>query len=96
MKAIITNLSKESSYYDLIGQTFEVKEVLHSNVALIIEGITTDFYFKEVFIVDIEKEVQIAYDLSNWLSSNTSHYSRLKNYCKAKNIITNEQYNGIA
>jgi hypothetical protein len=95
MKAIITNLSKESSYYDLIGQTFEVKEVLHGLVALKINGKTTDFSFKEIFIVDIEKEVQTAYDNWNW-DSGKSAYTRIMDYCNSKNINVSPNYNSFA
>lgn len=56
MKAII-NVSKGSAYSQYNGLTFEVKEVLSKSVAVDINGVTTDFSFSEVMIVDIYQEV---------------------------------------
>lgn len=102
MKAIITNVKKSSGFAYLNGHTFEVKEILHDLVALsipskIIYGKfdTCDFLFAEVTIVDIDNEMQQAYDDYNWGNDNKT-YSRLKNYCAYKSIKTNEKIQTIA
>jgi CYTH domain-containing protein len=62
MKAIV-NVNKNSHYVKFNGLTFEVKELLSKQVALLIpnvefgKDITTDFGFKEVIIVDIVDEI---------------------------------------
>jgi hypothetical protein len=100
MKAIIK--TKSASYKHLNGRTFNVKEVFTSFVALevtseFVKGgiITTDFNHNEVLIVDIDTEVQRAYDDHNW-GSNHKAYIHLKNYCIANRIKTNEQLTTIA
>lgn len=57
MKVII-NVNQKSSYSYLNGRTFEIKELLSSMISVEIKGITIDFGFKEIFIVDIEKELE--------------------------------------
>jgi hypothetical protein len=100
MKAIIK--TKSASYKHLNGRTFNVKEVFTSFVALevtseFVKGgiITTDFNHNEVLIVDIDTEVQRAYDDHNW-GSNHKAYINLKYYCIANRIKTNEQLTTIA
>jgi hypothetical protein len=95
MKAIVTGVKKSSGFAYLNGHTFEVKEVLHSFISLKIpfkneNFLTTDFSFAEVTIVDIDNEVQKAYDDYCWGNDNRT-YIRLKNYCIDKHIKTNEQ-----
>ena len=97
MKAIITGVKKSSGFANLNGHTFEVKEILHELIAMsipskMIDGKfdTCDFSFAEVTIVDIDNEVQQAYDDYIWGSDNKTYY-RLKNYCACKSIRTNEQ-----
>jgi hypothetical protein len=66
MKAIV-NVHKASNQSRNNGLTFRVKEVLSTIVALEIPSnemgidLTTDFSFREVFIVDFENELKIAY-----------------------------------
>lgn len=85
----------------LNGRTFEVKEILSNLVALsipsrICEGRfdTCDFGFEEVIIVDIDAEVQKAFDAYNWSGSKVyPSYSNLVNYCTKNGIKTNEKIN---
>lgn len=95
MKAII-NTKKSSGLSHLNGKTFEVKEILSNIVALsipsqICEGRfdTCDFAFDEVIIVDIDAEVQKAYNDYCW--SESKQYIKLKNYCIKNRIKTNEK-----
>lgn len=97
MKAIITGVKKSSGFAYLNGHTFEVKEILHELVAMsipskLIDGKfdTCDFSFAEVTIVDIDNEVQQAFDDYNWGNDNKTYF-RLKMYCSDKKIETNEQ-----
>lgn len=97
MKAII-NTKKSSGMSYLNGHTFEVKEILSNLVALsipsrICEGRfdTCDFSFEEVIIVDIDAEVQKAFDAYNW--SGSKLYANLINYCTKNGIKTNEKIN---
>lgn len=84
MKAIL-KVSNFSSYSNLNGLTFEVKEVLSSIISLSIKNVTTDFSYKEVTIVDIDLEIQKAYDSYNWGSDNST-YPRLVRYCEENKI----------
>jgi len=100
MKAIINTTSK--NYKHLNGRTFNVKELFTSFVAIeltneFVKGgiITTDFNHNEVLIIDIDAEVQKAYDNYNWGNDNKS-YIKLKNYCISNRIKTNEQLTIIA
>ena len=81
----------------LNGHTFEVKQILSNLVALsipsqICEGRfdTCDFSFDEVIIVDIDNEVQQAFDDYNWGNDNRTYFG-LKFYCADKGIKTNEK-----
>jgi hypothetical protein len=101
MKAII-NTKKTSGFSYLNGCTFNVKEVFTSFVAIeipsqICEGKydTCDFNHNEVLIVDIDAEVQRAYDDYNWGNDNR-RYIKLKDYCISNRIKTNEQLTTIA
>jgi len=101
MKAII-NTKKASGFSYLNGRTFEVKEVFTSFIAIQIPSQicndkfdTCDFNHNEILIVDIDREVQKAYDDYNWGSDNKK-YMRLKDYCIANRIKTNEQLTTIA
>jgi len=86
-----------SGFSYLNGRTYKVKEVFTSFVAIeipsqICEGRfdTCDFNHNEVLIVDIDNEIQKAFDDHNW-GINHKAYIHLKNYCIAKKIKTNEQ-----
>lgn len=59
MKAII-NVNKNSSYSHLNGLTFEVKDFLTKIVSMNVDGTTTDFGYKELFIVDLKNEYENA------------------------------------
>jgi hypothetical protein len=66
MQAII-KVSRTSSFNQLNGHTFKVKEVMYSNnsapmFALNINGNTTDFSAKEVIIVSLSIEMIINRD----------------------------------
>jgi hypothetical protein len=78
MKAII-NVNKNNQYSKYNGLTFDVKEILNSIVSLDVNGITTDFSFNEVMIVDFQEELQKAYDDFNWDGS-SRRYSKLLKY----------------
>lgn len=101
MKAIITGVKKSSGFAYLNGHTFEVKEILSNIVALYIPSQlvkgkfdTCDFTFAEVTIVDIDEEVQKAFDAYNW-GSDKRTYLRMKMYCGDKKIETNEKYHAF-
>ena len=100
MKAIID--TKSASYKHLNGKTFNVKQVFSSFVAIeipsqICEGKfdTCDFNHNEVLIVDIDAEIQKAFDDHNW-GINHKAYIHLKNYCIANKIKTKEVLNTFA
>jgi hypothetical protein len=101
MKAII-NTKKTSGFSYLNGRTFEVKEVFTTFVAIQIPSQicygkfdTCDFNHNEVIIVDIDAEVQKAYDDYSWGNDN-KRYIKLKDYCISNRIKTNEQLTTIA
>ena len=101
MKAII-NTKKTSGFSYLNGHTFEVKEVFSSFFAIeipsqICEGRydTCDFNHNEVLIVDIDAEIQKAFNDHNW-GNDHKRYIHLKNYCITKKIKTNEQLTTFA
>lgn len=92
MKAIVKTKSK--NYKHLNGKTFQVVDILSNMVALRVMDeigrlLTVDFGFGEVIIVDIDHEVQQAFNDWNWGATKTK-YSKLKAYCKANGIETNE------
>lgn len=96
MKAII-KVSKHSAYAKYNGQSFEVVEVLSQLIALAIPNecgqyYTTDFGFSEVKILDIQKEMQQAYDNFNW-GSDCRTFAGLQGYCQIKKISPQIQYN---
>lgn len=78
MKAII-NVSNGSTYALYNGLTFEVKEVLSRFVAVDINGVTTDFSFSEVMIVDIYQEVHNLQRIEESRFSTQEYSDRLKN-----------------
>jgi hypothetical protein len=95
MKAIIN--TKSATYKHLNGKTFNVFEIFTSFLALelpsnFVKGgiITTDFNHKEVIIVDIDNEIQSAFDDYNW-GNDCKRYNNLRNYCITKKIKTNEE-----
>jgi len=100
MKTIINTKSKNYKY--LNGRTFNVKELFTSFVAIeltseFVKGgiITINFNHNEVLIVDIDAEVQKAYDYYNSGNDN-KRYIMLKHYCISNRIKTNEQLTTIA
>jgi hypothetical protein len=102
MNAIINIKTKTSGFSHLNGHTFQVKELFSSFCAILIPSEicdgrfdTCDFNYDEIIIVDIDNEVQKAYDNYNW-GSNNKAYINLKNYCIAKKIKTNEQVTTFA
>jgi len=91
MKAII-NLpyNSNSSYRSLNGNTFEIKEVLSILICLLIPNEigdfkSVDFSFKEVLIVNVNTEIQKAYDSYN-CGSDYLTYNILVRYCKENKI----------
>lgn len=97
MRAIVTNVNPKSSFANCNGLTFEVKEVLTTLVALNVPDEcgkirAVDFTHKEVFIVDIQEELQQAYDDKNW-GSDYNTYASLEKYCETKGIKLKVKYN---
>lgn len=76
MKAIV-NVHKDSYYKFLNGQTFEVKEIFPSAVGLSVMGLTIDFSFSEIEIVDLKKELE---------SCNRETFEKLKRYLEINKI----------
>ena len=99
MKAIVTNVRKESNYSKFNGLTFEVVGVLSSLIALSIPDEcgklrTVDFSFNEVFIVDFEKELQKQFDIANWYGGQERvKYANMESYKSKKEIICETTYN---
>lgn len=90
MKAIV-NVKKSNQYSKFNFKTFEVVEVLSNLIALNLNGVTTDFSHKEVIIVDIENEMQIAYDNYNW-GTNIYVFHNLRSYCDKNKIDVKLEY----
>ena len=84
MRAIV-NVSKGSYYVKYNGLTFDVDELQSSRITLSIKGIDVDFSFNEVIIVDLQKELQTAFDNFNW-GSDVKTYRRLIDYCNINMI----------
>jgi hypothetical protein len=91
MKAILNTKSK--NYSHLNGLTFEISDLLNGNVGLI--GINkefpknqVDFSFDEIFIVDIETELQKASEDNDWYGGYERGYKlqALKYYCQMKGL----------
>lgn len=57
MKAIVTNVHKESPYRKHIGLTYTISFLSHNGVDLNINSVDTFFTFKEINIVDIQNEI---------------------------------------
>lgn len=93
MKAIV-NVNKESAYAKYNGLTFEIVEFLNTMLALNIDGRTTDFNYKEVIILDFQKEMQEAYDDYNWDRSR-ARYLDLKKYRDANTINFTPKYTAV-
>ncbi|SIR01945.1 hypothetical protein SAMN05880574_1544 [Chryseobacterium sp. RU37D] len=91
MKVII-NIQTPSFYTKFNFLTFEVHEI--GNTWVSIKGLNpelplnqTDFTFSEVFIVDIEKEMQMARENSDWSGGEaTRKFESLKKYCEFRKI----------
>jgi hypothetical protein len=90
MKAIVS-VNKGSAFAHLNGHTFSVKSHYTTGFDLDINGVTTAFSFKEVIIVDLQKEMQMFFDLYNWNGNTT--YVTLQAYCAIKgynvNVVNN-------
>ena len=91
MKAII--LVKNASFYQKFNDlTFDVAEIGSSFIA--IRGLNpdnannlTDFTFNEVFIVDIDSELQKAREAADWYGGKClTKYNNLKKYCEFRKI----------
>jgi hypothetical protein len=100
MKAIIN--TKSASYKHLNGKTFNVKEVFSSFASVEVPSeyvkggiIPTDFNYNEILIIDIDAEIQKAFDDHNW-GINHKAYIHLKNYCIVNKIKTKEVLNTFA
>lgn len=94
MKAII-NVNKNSAYASLNGRTFEVVELLNSVAALNTPMACADFSYSEIVIVDIDEEMQRAYDAWNWNASKLD-YIHLKTYCTLNKIAPLQpEYNTV-
>jgi len=65
MNAIV-NVKKASSYSKYNGLTFPVIDVLDRIICMDIDNQSVIFSHKEVIIVDIQNELQKAYDMYNW------------------------------
>jgi len=61
MKVVI-NVHSASAYSKFNGLTFEVKEILSNLIAVSIDNRTVDFLYKEVVIVDFQKELKEAWE----------------------------------
>lgn len=71
MKAIIT--LRTGAFANLFGLTFDVVDIhVDGRISLNVKGNTTDFSFKEVLILDLQNEIQHAFDNKNWNSSATT------------------------
>ena len=99
MKAIITNVKKSSGYSDYNGLTFDVVEILSNIICINIPSKIcdgrfdrVDFSYSEVTIVDIQHELQSAYDNWNW-GSDTKTFINLKKYCDERGIKYKYNYN---
>ncbi len=97
MKAII-KVNKNSSYANLNGLTFDVNMIVGRKLLNIsTDGLTTaDFSIKEVMIVDIQNELQHAFDNNNFHGGfrNSDTLAFLQNYISENNIQVEEpQYN---
>lgn len=90
MKAIV-NVNKNSAYAHLNGLTFEVAEILTTLFALDVNGTKTDFGHKEVIIISLQEELQIAYDNHNWGYKND--YLSLCLYARMNGIKFEAKYN---
>ena len=84
MKAIV-KVKKGSVYSNFNGLTFEVEEINSTFVRLDINGISTDFLYTEVIIVDIQKEYQKAFDNYNFNGDST--VIRLQTYATKNTIL---------
>ena len=81
MKAVVS-VHKRSAYAYLNGHTFTVKSIYNSTVILDVNGVHTSFSFSEVFIVDIQKEMQNAFNDYNFYGNTT--FFKLNTYCEKK------------
>ena len=91
MKAIVS-VNKNSNYAYLNGHTFNVESIYDTRIGLNINGTKIAFEFSEVFIVDLQSEMQKYFDEFNWYGKNTT-YTRLQAYCAIKNFESKVIYN---
>lgn len=92
MKAIL-KVNKNSSYSHLNGHTFKVNMFIGDKlINLQFEDHTADFSNKEVFIVDVQSEMQSLYNSHNWYggSGNRIQLDWLEKYCLVNNIVVGE------
>ena len=83
MKAIV-NVSKSSAYAEYNGHTFEVSELLSMGFSLNINGVNTDFSFKEVLIVDVFREKKLITEKHMGIFS--KEYAVIKKYLEVNQI----------
>jgi hypothetical protein len=94
----IVNVDKSSSFSKYNGLTFEVNDVFPKVIHLIVNDHEMDrdmihLNHKEIMIVDIQKELQVAYDNYNWGNDHNT-YMNLQLYCLINNIcIKAPEYN---
>lgn len=94
MKEIL-KVDKASAYAKLNGLTFKVSEILSQSISLFIyvpehgKEVKVDFSHSEVFIVDIQNELQKAYDIFNW-GLDLRTYPNLQKYCTSREILVNQ------
>jgi len=100
MKAIIN--TKSANYKHMNGKTYEVKQLFSTFAAIVLPSeyvkggfICIDFNLSEIIIVDIDSEIQKAFDDHNW-GNDCRRYIHLRNYCISKKIKTNELLNTFA
>jgi hypothetical protein len=89
MNAIV-KVNKNSSFANLNGLTFKIKEFASKIVALNINGTTTDFSYTEILICDFQTELQREYNNYNWGCENK--YNRLCHYAKENKIKFDAEY----
>ncbi len=89
MKVVINIKNIHSQYHKYTGLTFEVRELMHSSVGVLLnkdkgDFNQTDFHFDEILLIDFQEEVRrcIKFDFYHKLE-------KLKTYSKMKGIDIN-------
>lgn len=99
MKAIVTNIGKDSAYAHCLGLTYNVSDILnngnsHVIFSLLVDNRSVDFSISEVTIVDFQKEYNSAYENAQWVNQERLHknYLALSRYAEEKRIKFNPKY----